>query len=152
MSAAYTRPFRVLAVFLVGGSAAWLSYLWWGLGAAPGDPGDAALADTAVRQELSWALAALALMAYTLWHILRSKTTLDSVALRQTWLWDKTLPLSDLAYVKIIRVPGLDWLVAPRLYARSLLGKFAVFYAADPHMLAEFERLRDELKAFRRSA
>jgi hypothetical protein len=30
-----------------------------------------------------------------------------------------------------------------------LMGKFAVFYAADPAMLAEFERLIRELKAFR---
>ena len=43
----------------------------------------------------------------------------------------------------------LDWLIAPRLYVRTLLGKFAVFYAADPSMLAEFERLLAELKAFR---
>lgn len=95
-------------------------------------------------------MAALGLMAYTLWHILRSKTTLDRTALRQTWLWDKELPLRDLAYVRLIRIPGLDWLIAPRLYARTLLGKFAVFYAADPHLLNEFARLRGELKTFRR--
>ena len=136
---------------MVGGGALWLSYLAWGLERMPQTNGNAAVVGTAVRQELSWALAALGLMAYTLWHILRSKTTLDTRALHQTWLWDKELPLRDLAYVRLIRIPGLDWLIAPRLYARTLLGKFAVFYAADPHLLAEFGRLREELKAFRKA-
>ncbi|MEY4757483.1 MAG: hypothetical protein RJA34_2381 [Pseudomonadota bacterium] len=135
---------------MVGGGAAWLGYLWWGWQDMPTPADNAATVGSAVRQELSWALAALGLMAYTLWHILRSKTTLDRTALRQTWLWDKELPLRDLAYVRLIRIPGLDWLIAPRLYARTLLGKFAVFYAADPHLLNEFARLRGELKTFRR--
>ena len=59
------------------------------------------------------------------------------------------MELRELAYGKIIRVRGLEWLIAPRLYVRTLMGKFAVFYAADPKMLAQFERLVLELKAFR---
>ena len=39
--------------------------------------------------------------------------------------------------------------VIPRLYVRTLTGKFAVFYAASPEMVAEFERMVSELKAFR---
>ncbi|MFM1906881.1 MAG: hypothetical protein RLZZ591_558 [Pseudomonadota bacterium] len=151
MSPAFTLTFRVLAVLMVSGGAGWLSYLWWGFGLKPSLPNETAVDGAGLRQELSWALAALGLMAYTMWHILRSKTTLDTRALHQTWLWDKELPLRDLAYVRLIRIPGLDWLIAPRLYARTLLGKFAVFYAADPHLLAEFGRLRDELKAFRKA-
>ena len=39
--------------------------------------------------------------------------------------------------------------VISRLYVRTLTGKFAVFYATSPEMVAEFERLVSELKAFR---
>jgi len=59
------------------------------------------------------------------------------------------MELGELAYGKLIRVRGLDWLIAPRLYVRTLMGKFAVFYAASPAMVAEFERLVAELKEFR---
>lgn len=104
----------------------------------------------AASSGLYWSLAAIGLMVYTLWSILTSKTSLTDTHLLQTWMWDKKLELRELAYVKLIRVPGLDWLIAPRLYCRTLMGKFAVFYSTDAMMLTEFERLRDELSAFRK--
>ena len=81
---------------------------------------------------------------------MRSTTTLDTEALQQTWIWHKKMELGELAYGKLVRVRGFDWLIAPRLYARTLAGKFAVFHAASPELLAEFERLVAELKDFRR--
>ena len=96
-----------------------------------------------------WLGAALCLMAYTEWHILRGKTTLDSSVLQQSWVWRKRTELQDLAYVKLIRVRGLEWLIAPRLYTKTFSGKLAVFYAAAPAMLIEFERLEKELTALR---
>ena len=140
---AFSFVFCGLAVVLVLGIAIWLLLIWQrgGITTATG---------SAASSGLYWAIAALALMAYTLWCILTSTTTLDSAHLEQTWIWHKKLELRELAYVKLIRVPGLDWLIAPRLYCRTLLGKFAVFYAAEPQMIAEFERLRDELSRFRK--
>jgi hypothetical protein len=130
---AFSLPFKLLLTVVVFGSAAWFARLWMA-GAMPG---------------FTWFLAALAMMLYTWWCVLRSVTRVDSRALYQSWIWDKEMELRELAYGKIVRVRGLDWLIAPRLYVRTLLGKFAVFYAADPKMLAEFERLVRELKAFR---
>lgn len=98
---------------------------------------------------LGWFAAALGLMALTLWHIWRSETTLSEQQIHQSWVWDKAFDMRELAYAKLIRVPGLDWLIAPRLYVRTMLGKFAVFYAADPAMVREFSRLAKELEAFR---
>lgn len=138
---AFSLPFRVFATLLVWGGTAWAAQLW--LSGALTPPGSDAV--TAV----GWPVAALALMLYTWWHLMTSRTTLSADALHQSWIWDKHMELRDLAYVKLIRVPGLDWLIAPRVYARTLLGKFAVFYASDPRMLKESIRLRDELKAFR---
>ena len=133
---AYSLPFRVLATVLVFGAAAWGLSLWHSgkLGAGPMVP---------------WFLAALAMMLYTWWCILRSMTTLDATQLRQTWIWEKRMDLRELAFARVIRLPGLEWLVAPRIYARTLLGKFAVFYASDPAMVAEFDRLAAEVAAFR---
>ena len=131
---AFSVPFKLLATVLVMGSAAWFLRLYL-IGALPG--------------VLSWFGAALAMMLYTWWCVLTSRTRLGRDGLHQTWVWNKQMDLRELAYGKIIRVRGLDWLIAPRIYLRTLLGKFAVFHAADPAMLAEFERLVKELRAFR---
>lgn len=136
-SAAFSRTFKLAALGLVGGTIAWFVSLW-----RSGRLGS----DDAL---FGWGLCALALMAATLWKMFSSRTTLDGEALHQTWLWDKKMELRELAYARMVRVRGLDWLVAPRIYVRTLLGKFAVFHAADPALLAEFERLVVELRAFR---
>lgn len=134
---AFSVPFKVLATLIVFACAAAFVQLWLAgrqSGAATGG---------------GWFIAGLLLMLYTWWHILRSTTRIDEQGLHQSWVWDKHMELRELAYGKLIRVRGLEWLIAPRLYVRTLMGKFAVFYAASPEMVAEFERLVSELKAFR---
>ncbi len=80
-------------------------------------------------------------MLFTLGSIYRSKTTLTENTLKQTWIWDKEVALPELVYAKLIRFRGFDWLIAPRLYVRTMMGKFIVFYAADKAMIAEFQKL-----------
>ena len=135
---AFSPLFKLLASGVVFGTALWLVQLW-----ASGKVGGGS------ASMLSWFIAGLAIMFYTWWWIVRSRTRLDAQALHQSWVWDKNMELRELAYGKLIRVRGLDWLIAPRLYVRTLTGKFAVFYTADPKMIAEFERLVAELRAFR---
>ena len=137
--AAFSPVFKLLATAMLLGTAGWFAHLWLGGKVSGG-----------AVSILSWFLAALGLMACTWWSIVRSVTRLGAGELNQTWLWHKKMALRDLAYAKLIRVRGLDWLVAPRLYLRTLDGKFAVFHAADPRMIAQFERLVAELTAFRR--
>lgn len=139
---AFSLPFRLFTTLLVFGIEIWMVVLWRAGQLTP--PG------LSTAAALGWPLAALAVMLYTWWQIITSRTTLTASSLHQSWIWDKKLELRELAYGKLIRLRGLDWLIAPRLYVRTLLGKFAVFYAADPAMIAEFERLVAELKAFRR--
>ncbi len=124
---AFSTPFKLLAGLIVWGTAGWFAQLWLA-GQMPGDT-------VSIR---SWFIAGLAIMVWTWWVIVRSVTRIDGATLRQSWVWGK-----------MIRVPGLDWLIAPRLYVRTLMGKFGVFYAADPAMIREFERLVVELKDFR---
>jgi hypothetical protein len=135
---AFSPAFKFIATALVAGTFGWFIQLWMGGKVSGG-----------TVSILTWFLAALAMMGYTWWCIVRSVTRLDGQALAQTWVWDKKMELRELAYGKLIRVRGLEWLIAPRLYLRTLTGKFAVFYAADPRMIAQFERLVAELKAFR---
>jgi hypothetical protein len=140
-AAAFSPFFRLLATGLVAGVASWMFRLW--------QAGKLTPEGMSTATALGWPLAALAIMLYTWWYIQTSKTTLTAETLHQSWVWDKKMELRELAYAKLIRVPGLDWLIAPRLYVRTLLGKFAVFYTADRELLAEFERLVSELQAFR---
>ncbi len=138
-SAAYTLPFKLLSTLMVLAGSLWLGRLWQeGVLGSGGSSG------------LAWLLCGLVLMLYTGRHFLTSRNRLDETALHQSWIWDKHLELRELAYGKLIRVPGLEWLIAPRLYVRTLMGKFAVFYASDAALLADFERLVKELAEFRR--
>lgn len=135
---AFSPAFKFIATALVSVTLGWFIQLWM-TGKVSGG----------AVSILSWFLAALAMMGYTWWCIVRSVTRIDRQVLSQTWVWDKKLELRELAYGKLIRVRGFEWLIAPRLYVRTLMGKFAVFYAADPRMIAQFERLVRELKSFR---
>lgn len=135
---AFSTVFKLLATCVVFGVAGWFVLLELS--------GKVSGGTVSIR---SWFLAALAMMLYTWWCVVRSETRLDGQQLQQTWIWDKKIELRELAYGKLVRVRGFDWLIAPRLYVRTLTGKFALFYAADPRLIAEFERLIAELKTFR---
>lgn len=135
---AFSRSFRLLATVIVGGCALWFAQLW-----SRGALGQS------VGTGTGWFIAGLALMAWTWWSIMVSTTRLDARGLHQHWVWDKAMPYDDLAYVRLIRVRGFGWLIAPRLYVRTLAGKFTVFYGATPTLIGEFERMGKELSAFR---
>jgi hypothetical protein len=123
-----------MALLLVEG-VAWWAYVLWSNGKL----------GTSVTSSLLWLLAALVLMFITVFYVFRSVTSVSSSHLKQSWIWNKEMPVSDLAYVKLIRLRGFDWLIAPRLYARTHGGKFASFYASTPDVLAQFERISDKL-------
>ena len=136
--AAFSPVFKLLATVIVGGCALGLAQLW-SMGAL----------GTGRTSGIGWFIAGLAMMGWTWLAILRSRTRIDAKGLHQRWVWDKRMDFDDMAYGKLIRVRGLEWLIAPRLYVRTLMGKFAVFYGATPELIAEFERLVTELRAFR---
>ena len=134
VSPAFSRPFKLLALLIVAFSASWMYQLW----AAGKLANNSALTPS---NGLIWLLCALVLMIFTVASIYRSQTTLTERTLKQTWIWDKEVALAELVYAKLIRVRGFDWLIAPRLYVRTMMGKFTVFYAAEKPMIQAFERL-----------
>ncbi|MFM6999750.1 MAG: hypothetical protein ACKOXU_01585 [Limnohabitans sp.] len=94
----------------------------------------------------AWCAVVWAMLAFMVWHIQRSRITLDHEAIEQSWMWRRRIALRDLAYVKIMRIRGLEHLVAPRLYVRNLGGTFTFFYCHDRAMLEEFTRLAEALR------
>ena len=134
MVPAFSRSFKALAWAMLLGLGGWMTTFQesWHTPAA------------------LWGGLAWLLMAATVWAVGRSQTRFNSQELFQSWLWDKKMLVRELAYAKLIRVPGLDWLIAPRLYVRNLSGKFTVIYCADTAVLQDMRRLCSELDAFRR--
>ena len=94
----------------------------------------------------TWAWTAWAMIVYSAWVIQTSRMHVDSDQLHQDWIWAKKMAFSDLVFIQVIRIPWLEWLLAPRVYARSFQGKAIFFYCADPMVLAELSRLTEEHK------
>lgn len=136
--AAFSWFFKTLSGAITLASAAWAAHLLLrGQVAGTGST-------------FAWFLAAQAMLVYLWVCILRSRTRIDETRIVQTWPWSKSMAVADLASARLVRVAGLDWLVAPRLYARDLAGKLVVFYVADPELIADCERMAAQVKAFRR--
>jgi hypothetical protein len=140
---AFSRSFQGITLLTVLGSGYWLLSLWQ-QGKFGGDTGWNGL------RSAGWFVMGWALLVWTAWHVLRSRVRIDAQGLHQTWIWDKHQNLDELAYAKLLRVRGLEWLMAPRLYTRTLAGKFTVFYVTRADMLENCSRLAKELETFRR--
>lgn len=97
------------------------------------------------RNIVGGALLAYGLLLYMWWTMMRSTTTLTDSMLSQTWFWSKSVPLAQISYAKFLRLRGLEWLVAPRIYVRTGPGPFVSFFAASPEMWEEFEAMAREL-------
>lgn len=132
---AFSVAFRVLAILLVEG-VAWWAYVLWSNGKL----------GNSLTTSMLWLVAAIILMAITVYYVFRSVTSITATHLKQSWIWDKEMLVADLAYAKLIRLRGFEWLIAPRLYARTHGGKFASFYASTPDVLQQFEKISSKLK------
>ena len=128
---AYSRPAKAIATLLVAALGV----------TAVRNAGllDAAAWPSAAKASLGLIAGAVAVCYY--W-ILASRTSVDATHITQTWLWSKRVALADVVQAKFIYLPGLAWLVAPRLVVRARgRGAATVFPAADPAVLREFARL-----------
>ena len=140
LSPAYSPAFKVLALLLLGAAGLWAWQMHrWNLQ----QPG---------AQHPFWIWAPWGLMAYTVGFVVLGVTRFNAQGIEQSWMWRKRVELKDLAYAKVIRIRGLEWLIAPRLYTKTFGGKLFIFYAAAPGMLAEFKRLEQTLAALRNPA
>jgi hypothetical protein len=126
---AFPAPVKALATILV------LTLALWGA-MVLADPG-ASLPD---REGWAFLCAACAVVAFGYGHILFSRTRFDGRGITQSGLWRKHVALSEITQLKLICVPGLTWLIVPRLVVRADFG-LTNFCAGDPAVLAQFRRL-----------
>jgi hypothetical protein len=127
---AFTVGLKVLATVLVGGVAV------LGVGAAP-----ALLTARMPAASLLFLGLVLAFVGVGYVSILRSRTRITRTHIEQTWIIDKRVAIADITRVKFILIPGLTWLVAPRLIVKAGFTGSVVFHAADPRVLTAFARM-----------
>lgn len=84
---------------------------------------------------------AVALVLWCVVWIVRSRTGIDADHIRQSWMWNKEVALADVTQARLIGVPGLSWLVAPRLVVRARGRGLVVFHAADRQVLSVLARV-----------
>lgn len=90
--------------------------------------------------DIGFVVAAALVIGSGYWGILTSRTSIDGQHIEQTWLWHKKVAIADITQVKLVRLPGLDWLVVPRLVVRTGYG-LTTFQTGDPAVLARFRLL-----------
>lgn len=86
-------------------------------------------------------LLALVFIAASFIAMVRSRTRIDATHIEQSWISRKRVAVADITQVKLIYIPGLVWLIAPRLIVKTRRPGSIVFHTADPMVLAAFARL-----------
>jgi len=82
----------------------------------------------------------LIVLVVTNYWVLKSRIRIDAREIVQTWIWTKRVRWADVVQAKLIYLPWLAWLVAPRMVVRGGAGVVTLFNAADPRVLAVFTR------------
>lgn len=83
-------------------------------------------------------LAAMLMVAWCLAWMWRSRTRVDHEGIHQSWVWDKRVRWTQVTQAKLIGIPTLEWLIAPRLVVRAGSGGLMIFHSADRRVLAVF--------------
>jgi hypothetical protein len=79
------------------------------------------------------------LLIFNFW-VFKSRTHVDSVAISQTWIWSKRILWSEVTHAKLIYVPWLAWIIAPRLVVRRGAGLVTLVHAADDDVIKAFSQ------------
>lgn len=85
-------------------------------------------------------VAIVAVIGSGYWSVLTSRTRCDGQCIEQTWLWRKKVRLADISQIKLISLPGLSWLVVPRLVVRTGYG-LTTFHAGNAALFSRFKLL-----------
>jgi hypothetical protein len=101
--------------------------------------GKPALQQASFASKLLVAAGLLTLVIFNYW-VIKSRTQVDARAIRQTWIWPKQVLWADVTQAKMIYVPWLAWIIAPRLVVRGGAGMVTLFHAADDEVLKAFTR------------
>lgn len=102
--------------------------------------------DTMLNQAWSWTallfmVAAAGFVLVIYFWMLCSRTRITATGIEQTWVSPKKIEFTDITQIKLIHIPGLAWLISPRLVVRSRSPGSTVFHTADSSVLNAFKRL-----------
>jgi uncharacterized membrane protein len=127
---AFTRGVKLLASVLMAGLVV------YGAKAVP----------AFIEKRSTWGAMLFMLLAFVFIVVcfaamLKSRTRIDATHIEQTWISNKRVAIADITQVKLIYVPGLAWLIAPRLIVKTRRPGSTVFHTADPQVLAAFATL-----------
>ncbi len=103
-------------------------------------------ARTLARSELGWGVYATvlvtgAVVVFCYAVVLFSRTEVCTSHIRQRGPWPTEVALADITQAKLIDLPGLRWLIAPRLMVRVKGWGAYTFYAAEPLVIERFKAL-----------
>lgn len=129
-SPAFPRAARMLAVILLA------DLVLLGLWQAP----KLVQAEWSATGLVVFLAAAVMVLWMGIW-IVRSRTRLVDGELSQTWVWTKRVRVGDVASLKLVHLPWLERIVAPRLLVRRRGGGVTWFHSADPQLLIAFSLL-----------
>ena len=87
------------------------------------------------RNEVLLLLMAAAVVLAGLWHMLTARTRIDDSHITQTGLWTRRLALDDVCRIELVHIPGLAWLIAPRVRLRTAARGSYQFHATDRRVL-----------------
>ena len=121
---------KIIATLVLGALILWGFRTWDVLRTAELGPGG-----------IGFLTAVIAVIATGYWGILFSRTCVDRDTIRQRWLWTKEVRLVDVTQLKFIYVPGLAWLLVPRLVVRTRGLGVVTFQAGDAQLVAAFREL-----------
>ena len=125
--AAFTPLIKILAVGLVAG----IFFYAWRVGL---------MQDLQLLDVKSWVFIVIVagVIGLCLAYIFLSQTRIDDETISQTWLWKKQIQIAEIKQLKLIYIPYLTWLIAPRLVVRVGVTGLYVFHAADQAVLKKF--------------
>jgi hypothetical protein len=83
----------------------------------------------------------VAMVLYTLYHVMVSRTSVSPTEIRQNFVFNRQIHLGEVSFAKFIYIPYLTWLIAPRLFVRTASNKFAAIYGATPELHQVFGQI-----------
>lgn len=87
------------------------------------------------RKEVLLLVMAAVVVLAGLWHMLTARTRIDDSHITQTGLWTRRLALDEVRRVELVHIPGLAWLIAPRVRLRTATRGSYQFHATDRRVL-----------------
>jgi hypothetical protein len=102
--------------------------------------------DLMLNQQWSWTAlifmaSAASFVAVIYFWMLCSRTRVTATGIEQSWVSPKKIAYTEITQIKLIHIPGLAWLISPRLVVKSRSPGSTVFHTADSSVLNAFKRL-----------